>query len=417
MLMLMLDASGTGRSLSPGQRAANRRRRAGSARTCSGFCGHCGRCRDAGVAGDRHPVLAGVSMRTSRHACPSTDNGVCCSRIGNTRVRRRRAVLTDAGRRTASGRGVRAGACGCSPGTDDVAGRGRDGFLGPAAASAGGAPPGKSHAEETSWYFGSRATTTGWRLASTSRTASSASSPSAPTPSTTAGDSRRSGGSPHPRRCRTRRGSGRAGRAPGRGVRRPATPQADELQLLALVIEMYEKHRWPFELPGPGRRDRSSSSDQRGLLEARPGGVPRQPLARVRGAGAQARAAACRMIRALHEGLGIPARGARAGDGTGGVAPPGPSRQRRRVTSRAGGPRRPRGSGRGPSSLRRAARRRAARSAAPRPAPAGGRAASSTRRPPTRRDAWCRRGRSARSAGSACACRAGPGGCRPAPRP
>jgi mRNA interferase HigB len=67
-------------------------------------------------SGRRHPVLTVVRVRTSRHACKSADNGVWCSHIGNARVRRRRAILTDASRRTASGRGVREGACGCSPG-------------------------------------------------------------------------------------------------------------------------------------------------------------------------------------------------------------------------------------------------------------------------------------------------------------
>jgi HTH-type transcriptional regulator / antitoxin HigA len=32
---------------------------------------------------------------------------------------------------------------------------------------------------------------------------------------------------------------------------RPDTPEADDLQLLALVIETYEKSRWPIDLPDP----------------------------------------------------------------------------------------------------------------------------------------------------------------------
>jgi HTH-type transcriptional regulator/antitoxin HigA len=84
----------------------------------------------------------------------------------------------------------------------------------------------------------------------------------------------------------------------------PGTPQADELQLLALVIEMYEKHRWPFQLP-----DAVDAilflMDERGLtrrdLEPYLGSRSRvsEVLARKRGL-------SIRMIRALHEGLGIP---------------------------------------------------------------------------------------------------------------
>ena len=84
----------------------------------------------------------------------------------------------------------------------------------------------------------------------------------------------------------------------------PETPQADELQLLALVIEMYEKHRWPFQVP-----DAVDAilflMDERGLtrrdLEPYLGSRSRvsEVLARKRGL-------SIRMIRALHEGLGIP---------------------------------------------------------------------------------------------------------------
>ena len=120
-------------------------RQTAAGRAVSATCSDFASMAMSTVSGDRHPVLADTRMRTSRHACPPSHNGVYCSRIGNAEVRRRRAVLTDARRRTASGRGVRAGACGCSPGTDAVAGRSRDGFLGPAAAGAGGTPPGKCH--------------------------------------------------------------------------------------------------------------------------------------------------------------------------------------------------------------------------------------------------------------------------------
>ena len=84
----------------------------------------------------------------------------------------------------------------------------------------------------------------------------------------------------------------------------PGTPQADELQLLALVIEMYEKQRWPFELPDPVDAI-LFVMDQRGLsrrdLEEYLGSRSRvsEVLARKRGL-------SIRMIRALHEGLGIP---------------------------------------------------------------------------------------------------------------
>ena len=84
----------------------------------------------------------------------------------------------------------------------------------------------------------------------------------------------------------------------------PGTPQADELQLLALVIEMYEKHRWPFELPDPVDAI-LFVMDQRGLsrrdLEEYLGSRSRvsEVLARKRGL-------SIRMIRALHAGLGIP---------------------------------------------------------------------------------------------------------------
>jgi HTH-type transcriptional regulator / antitoxin HigA len=84
----------------------------------------------------------------------------------------------------------------------------------------------------------------------------------------------------------------------------PGTPRADELQLLALVIEMYEKRRWPMELPDPVDAI-LFVMDQRGLsrrdLEEYLGSRSRvsEVLARKRGL-------SIRMIRALHEGLGIP---------------------------------------------------------------------------------------------------------------
>ena len=82
------------------------------------------------------------------------------------------------------------------------------------------------------------------------------------------------------------------------------TPEADELQLLALVIETYEKQRWPIGLPGPvdaivfcmdqqglSRRDLEPYIGSHASVSAVLSG--KRPLS-------------LRMIRALHEGLGIP---------------------------------------------------------------------------------------------------------------
>ncbi len=83
----------------------------------------------------------------------------------------------------------------------------------------------------------------------------------------------------------------------------PGTMQADELQLLALVIEMFEKHRWPSELPDPADAilfvmdRRGSRRDLEECLGNR---------SRVSEAPARKRGLSIRMIRALDEGLGIP---------------------------------------------------------------------------------------------------------------
>ena len=83
-----------------------------------------------------------------------------------------------------------------------------------------------------------------------------------------------------------------------------STPEADELQLLALVIETYEKARWPIDLPDPVDAIRFCM-DQQGLtrrdLEPYIGS-----RARVSEVFSGKRALSIRMIRALHEGLGIP---------------------------------------------------------------------------------------------------------------
>jgi len=82
------------------------------------------------------------------------------------------------------------------------------------------------------------------------------------------------------------------------------TPGADELQLLALVIETYEKARWPIGLPDPVDAIRFCM-DQQGLtrrdLEPYIGS-----RARVSEVLSGKRALSMRMIRALHAGLDIP---------------------------------------------------------------------------------------------------------------
>jgi len=83
------------------------------------------------------------------------------------------------------------------------------------------------------------------------------------------------------------------------------TPEADELQLLALVIEDYEKERFPIGLPDPIEAIRLCM-DQQGLSQ--------QDLIpyfgskrRVSDALSGKRALTLSMVRALHDGLGIPA--------------------------------------------------------------------------------------------------------------
>jgi HTH-type transcriptional regulator/antitoxin HigA len=85
---------------------------------------------------------------------------------------------------------------------------------------------------------------------------------------------------------------------------RPGTPEADDLQLLALVIETYEKTRWPIDLPDPVDAI-LFRMDQQGLtrrdLEPYIGS-----RARVSEVLSGKRALSIRMIRALHAGLDIP---------------------------------------------------------------------------------------------------------------
>jgi HTH-type transcriptional regulator/antitoxin HigA len=82
------------------------------------------------------------------------------------------------------------------------------------------------------------------------------------------------------------------------------TPEADELELLALVIEAYEKEHFPIGLPDPVDAIRFCM-DQQGLtrrdLEAYIGS-----RARVAEVLSGKRALSMRMIRALHAGLDIP---------------------------------------------------------------------------------------------------------------
>jgi HTH-type transcriptional regulator/antitoxin HigA len=83
------------------------------------------------------------------------------------------------------------------------------------------------------------------------------------------------------------------------------TPEADELELLALVLEDYEKARWPIGLPDAVDAIRFRM-DQQGLTQR-----DLEPYigsrASVSAVLAGKRLLSLRMIRALHEGLGIPA--------------------------------------------------------------------------------------------------------------
>ena len=87
---------------------------------------------------------------------------------------------------------------------------------------------------------------------------------------------------------------------PGHG-----TPEADELELLALVIESYEKERFPIGLPGPIEAIRFCM-DQQGLRQ--------RDLVQYLGAKSRVsevlagkRPLTLSEIRALRDGLGIPA--------------------------------------------------------------------------------------------------------------
>jgi len=83
------------------------------------------------------------------------------------------------------------------------------------------------------------------------------------------------------------------------------TPHADELELLALVIETYEKERFPIALPDPIEAIRCRM-EQEGLRKRDlvPYFVTKRRVSKVL---AGKRPLTLTMIRALHEGLGIPA--------------------------------------------------------------------------------------------------------------
>ena len=84
----------------------------------------------------------------------------------------------------------------------------------------------------------------------------------------------------------------------------PGTPEADELQLLALVIEDYERERFPIGLADAVDAIRFRM-DQQGLTRR-----DLEPFigsrARVSEVLSGKRALSMRMIRALHAGLGVP---------------------------------------------------------------------------------------------------------------
>ena len=85
----------------------------------------------------------------------------------------------------------------------------------------------------------------------------------------------------------------------------PGSPEEEELELFAVLIEQYEKERWPIELPDPVDAI-EFRMDQAGLT--------RKDLGKYLGSASKVseimnrkRPLTLTMIRALHEGLGIPA--------------------------------------------------------------------------------------------------------------
>jgi len=84
----------------------------------------------------------------------------------------------------------------------------------------------------------------------------------------------------------------------------PGTPDADELALLALTIESYEKERFPIASPNPVEAIRFRM-DQAGLAQRDliPYIGSKSKVSEVLSG---KRSLSLRMIRRLHEGLGIP---------------------------------------------------------------------------------------------------------------
>ena len=85
----------------------------------------------------------------------------------------------------------------------------------------------------------------------------------------------------------------------------PGTPEGDELELLATLVEIYERQRFPIDLPDPIEairfRMEQSGLRQRDLVK-RVGS--RSKVSEVLSG---RRPLSLKMIRALHKGLGIPA--------------------------------------------------------------------------------------------------------------
>lgn len=84
----------------------------------------------------------------------------------------------------------------------------------------------------------------------------------------------------------------------------PGSPEADELQLLTLVIESYEKARWPIGAPDPVDAI-VFCMDQRGLTrrDLEPYLGSRSRVSEVLSG---KRSLSMRMVRSLHAGLDIP---------------------------------------------------------------------------------------------------------------
>jgi HTH-type transcriptional regulator/antitoxin HigA len=85
----------------------------------------------------------------------------------------------------------------------------------------------------------------------------------------------------------------------------PGTRKADRLDLLAMLVEAYEKEKFPVDLPGPVEAIKFRMEEQ---------GLRQKDLvpyfgtkSRVSEVLSGKRALTMKMARALHEGLGIPA--------------------------------------------------------------------------------------------------------------